>query len=106
MAKPTLATLASGVMSRLGQLTVQTAKKARVSAGEAAYKSLVEVNKMLDEALAATTAEDASGAPQTAQKPAKQPAKKSTIKATKKPVQAAVAKTAPAAAQAKRTTKR
>ena len=54
MAKPSLASLASGVMSRLGQLTLQTAQKARVSAGKAAHLSLVEVNRLLDDALEAT----------------------------------------------------
>ncbi len=57
MPKPSLSSLAAGVMSRLGQLTVQTAKQARTQAERATRKSLTEVTKLLDSAIEATSQE-------------------------------------------------
>jgi hypothetical protein len=51
MAKASLASLAAGVASRLGQLTVQTAKQARTRAEQLARKGLTDATKLLDQAL-------------------------------------------------------
>ena len=75
MAKPSLSSLASGVMTRLGQLTVQSAQKARVSAGKAAHKSLIEVNKLLDEAIEATKPDGLSAPKASAPKDVKKSSK-------------------------------
>ena len=58
MAKSTLSSLAAGIASRLGQLTVQTAKQARVNAEKVARKSLTKATKLLDEAIEATKTDD------------------------------------------------
>ena len=59
MAKVSLASLAAGVASRLGQLTVQTAKQARTRAEQLARKGLTDATKLLDQALDNSGAEDA-----------------------------------------------
>ncbi len=59
MAKVSLASLAAGVASRLGQLTVQTAKQAGTRAEQLARKGLTDATKLLDRALDDTNAEDA-----------------------------------------------
>lgn len=59
MAKVSLASLAAGVASRLGQLTLQTAKQARTRAEQLARKGLSDATKLLDRALEDTNAEDA-----------------------------------------------
>lgn len=58
MAKSTLSSLAAGIASRLGQLTVQTAKQARVNAEKVARKSLTKATKLLDQAIDATKTDD------------------------------------------------
>lgn len=59
MAKASLTSLAAGVASRLGQLTVQTAKQARTRAEQLARKGLTDATKLLDRALDTTDAEGA-----------------------------------------------
>jgi hypothetical protein len=51
MPKASLASLAAGVASRLGQLTVQTAKQAGTRAEQLARKGLTDATKLLDQAL-------------------------------------------------------
>lgn len=62
MPKPSLSSLAAGVVSRLGRLTVQTAKQARVRAERATRKSLAEVTRLLDDAIEATNLDEGAGA--------------------------------------------
>jgi len=62
MAKASLSSLAAGVASRLGQLTVQTAKQARTRAEHMARKGLSDATKLLDRALHNTTATTATDA--------------------------------------------
>lgn len=59
MAKASLTSLAAGVASRLGQLTVQTAKQARTRAEQLARKGLNDATRLLDRALDNTDAADA-----------------------------------------------
>lgn len=62
MAKASLSSLAAGVASRLGQLTVQTAKQVRTRAEHMARKGLSDATKLLDRALHNTTATTATTA--------------------------------------------
>jgi hypothetical protein len=66
--QPTFATLAAGVASRLGRLTIQAAQQARTGAATVARKSLTQVSDLLDQAIDATRTDDAgtgAGKPKT-----------------------------------------
>jgi hypothetical protein len=52
--QPTFASLAAGVASRLGRLTIQAARQARTGAAVVARRSLTEVSDLLDQAIEAT----------------------------------------------------
>jgi len=56
--QPTFASLAAGVASRLGRLTIQAAQQARTGAAVVARKSLTQVSDLLDQAIEATRTEE------------------------------------------------
>lgn len=58
--QPSFSSLAAGVASRLGLLTVQAAQQARSGAAKVARKSLTQVSALLDQAIEATRDEPAS----------------------------------------------
>lgn len=63
--QPSFSSLAAGVASRLGQLTVQAAQQARSGAALVARKSLTQVSALLDQAIEATKDEPATDSSKT-----------------------------------------
>lgn len=59
--QPTFASLAAGVASRLGRLTLQAAQQARTNATVVARKSLTQVSNLLDQAIEATKVDGTDG---------------------------------------------
>lgn len=57
--QPTFASLAAGVASRLGRLTIQAAQQASTGAATVARKSLTQVSELLDQAIDATRTDEA-----------------------------------------------
>ncbi|MBA3698848.1 MAG: hypothetical protein H0W78_08335 [Planctomycetes bacterium] len=55
--QPSFASLAAGVASRLGRLTIQAAQQARTGAAVVARKSLTQVSELLDQAIDATSSD-------------------------------------------------
>lgn len=55
--QPSFASLAAGVASRLGRLTIQAAQQASTGAAVVARKSLTQVSELLDQAIDATSSD-------------------------------------------------
>ena len=57
--QPSFSSLAAGVASRLGRLTLQAAQQARTGAAVVARRSLTQVSELLDQAIEATKTDEA-----------------------------------------------